>query len=126
MGPQVDLTRLDALYAAAELGPMESVHIISPGFEHCANLCSRLPGHKSDYPVAMMDAEWADYLAAIHNAYPALRDEILALRERVLREAAVAIRAEGALNAAYQALRLERMAEEAAKEARNVGQSTTR
>ena len=74
---------LRALHAAAKLGgPMVSVHIVSPGYEHCANLCTRLEGHKSDYPVAMMQAEWADCIAAIYNAFPSILDRL----ERAERE----------------------------------------
>lgn len=64
------LADVKRLIAAAKLGPMVSVHIVSPGYEHCANLCTRLDGHKSDYPVAMMQAEWADAIAAVLNAMP--------------------------------------------------------
>jgi len=66
------LNELARLREAAKLGPMVSVHIINPGYEHCANLCTRLEGHKSDYPVAMMQSEWADVIAATMNAFPAL------------------------------------------------------
>ena len=70
------LEELDRLHAAAKLGPMVSVHIISKGYEHCANLCTRLEGHKSDYPVAMMQAEWADVIAATMNAFPLLLERL--------------------------------------------------
>ena len=76
-----DLEELKRLHAAAKLGPCVSVHIISPGYEHCANLCTRLDGHKSDYPVAMMQAQWADVLAATFNAFPALAAELEELRK---------------------------------------------
>ena len=85
------LAELDRLREVAKLGPMVSVHIVSPGYEHCANLCTRLDGHKSDYPMAMMQAEWADVLAAEHNAYPALRQRLAeAERERDTAKAEVA------------------------------------
>jgi len=73
------LEELARLHAAAKLGPMVSVHIISPGYEHCANLCTRLDGHKSDYPVAMMQAEWADVIAATYNAFPAILEYVRGL-----------------------------------------------
>ncbi len=79
------LEELARLHAAAKLGPMVSVHIVSPGYDHCANLCTRLEGHKSDYPVAMMQAEWADVIAATLNAFPALLEyvrELEAERDR--------------------------------------------
>ncbi len=67
--PNAELAELRRLIEVAKLGPMVSAHIISPGYEHCANLCTRLEGHKSDYPVAMMQSEWADVIAATFNAF---------------------------------------------------------
>lgn len=81
--PDAELEELDRLREVAKLGPMVSVHITSPGYEHCANLCTRLEGHKSDYPVAMMQATWADVLAAEHNAYGPLRQRLLDAESRL-------------------------------------------
>lgn len=78
-----ELAEVKRLIAVAKLGPMVSVHITTPRYEHCANLCTRLEGHKSDYPVAMMQAEWADVIAATFNAFgPVLARLEAAERER--------------------------------------------
>jgi hypothetical protein len=118
------LAELDRLKAAGKLGPMVSVHIISPGYEHCANLCTRLEGHKSDYPVAMMQAEWADDIASTLNAYPSLRLRLVrteadraAIRAEAFREAADACEKELAVNSLYFATGIRKMA--AAEEAKH-------
>lgn len=78
-----ELAEVKRLIAVAKLGPMVSVHITTPRYEHCANLCTRLEGHKLDYPVAMMQAEWADVIAATFNAFgPILARLEAAERER--------------------------------------------
>jgi hypothetical protein len=69
---------------------------------------------KREHPIYVGKADPADAALAATPAQHAAR-----VKERVLREAAEKIRAESALNGAYHALRLEAMADEAAKEAQN-------
>ena len=92
-----ELAEVRRLREVAKLGPMVSVHIISSGYEHCANLCTRLDGHKSDYPVAMMQAEWADVLAALHNAFPGLLARLEAAERERDERMTMAARAQEAL-----------------------------
>lgn len=69
------LAALERLHGAAGLGEMSSTHIISPEYQFAANLCAKLPKHGPDgapYPVAMTYKEWCDWLAALHNHFPAL------------------------------------------------------
>lgn len=68
------LDRLEALAKAADLGPLQSTHVVSLGYTHLANLTERIGegAHERGRCVAMMQKEWSDYLAAGMNALPAL------------------------------------------------------
>ncbi len=60
----------------ADLDPLKSTHIISPGFTHMANLTEHIQegGGKGGRGrcLAMIPKEWADYIAALDNRTPAL------------------------------------------------------
>ncbi len=71
---QIDELRV--LQIKAGLDPLQSTHIISPGYTHLANLTERIQedggGGGRGRCLAMMPAAWADYIAALDNRTPAL------------------------------------------------------
>lgn len=75
------LTQLDAL-ERPDLDPLESTHIISPGYTHLANLTEEIGegGKPRGRCIGMMPKEWADYIAAAVNAFPELLAEVRRLQ----------------------------------------------
>ncbi len=81
------LKRLRELEAASDLDPLQSAHIISPGYTHLANLTERIQegGGKGGRGrvISMCPVEWSDYIAECVRLSPAMLDLVEALlRER--------------------------------------------
>ncbi len=81
------LDELARLHAAANLSELSSTHIINEGYTHLANLTTA-----PDKPcfVVMNRKEIMDWIAAIHNAFPAILEYVRELEgERDLMHAAL-------------------------------------
>lgn len=80
------VTDIENLRQQADLDPLKSTHIISPGYTHMANLTEEI----SEKPklrgrcLGMMPKQWADYIATAVNAVPVLIDKIRAARREAL------------------------------------------
>jgi hypothetical protein len=84
-----ELMELERLYEAASLSDLSSTHIINDGYTHLANLTTA-----PDKPcfVVMNRKEVMDWLAAAHNAFPAMVARIEELEDDL--KAALTDRAE--------------------------------
>ena len=80
----IDIADLRRLHAATEIASFESCHIVSSGYTHMANLCSKdKEGIFTTACILMLRREVSDYFAVAHNTMPELLDELNSARKRI-------------------------------------------